>query len=123
MVEWIRLLEEFVYFRKLEDDDLIFPAFGFYGKMRTGQAISHDFFQSLIDKYTKAAGATPQAGRFTTHCFRRGGPQHRLLFADPWESWSIIVIRDWVGWAEGEYVRHFLFILQILTESLCSATQ
>ncbi|KAF9114992.1 hypothetical protein BGX30_006422, partial [Mortierella sp. GBA39] len=40
-------------------------------------------------------------GRFTTHCFRRGGAQYRFMFAK--EKWSRKAVKWRGGWSEGEW--------------------
>ncbi|KAF9084375.1 hypothetical protein BGX27_003824, partial [Mortierella sp. AM989] len=57
----------------------------------------------LLDQYTSEAGILEgKHGRYTTHCFRRGGAQHRFMFAK--EKWSLKAIKWWGGWSEGEGV-------------------
>jgi hypothetical protein len=38
--------------------------------------------------------------KLTTHCFRRGGAQHRFFYAR--HPWSLTSIRAWGGWSKGE---------------------
>jgi hypothetical protein len=38
--------------------------------------------------------------KYTTHCLRRGGAQHRFLFAK--ERWTLTDIKNWGGWARGD---------------------
>jgi hypothetical protein len=37
---------------------------------------------------------------YTTHCFRRGGAQHRFFHAKT--RWTLTEIKAWGGWAKGE---------------------
>lgn len=38
--------------------------------------------------------------KFTLHCFRRGGCQHRFFLSD--KGWPLVVIKWWGGWSKGE---------------------
>lgn len=38
--------------------------------------------------------------KYTTHCFRRGGAQHRFFYAK--KRWNLTAVRAWGGWAHGE---------------------
>ncbi|KIM42896.1 hypothetical protein M413DRAFT_70267 [Hebeloma cylindrosporum] len=103
--EWICFLEE-IYGRPLEPDDYIFPAMGANGIIQPREPLSHDTVQKYIDEFTSGAGiAQGTAGRFSTHCFRRGGAQYYFMFAPVGQRWSLRKVRWWGGWAEGEHVR------------------
>lgn len=65
--------------------------------------MSSDMAQKMITKFAEAAGI-PNAGNFTTHCFRRGGAQYRFMFAPIGKRWTLAKIRWWGGWADGEKV-------------------
>jgi hypothetical protein len=41
-----------------------------------------------------------KAYKYTLHCFRRGGCQHRYFHTYP--SWPIEAIKRWGGWSESE---------------------
>ncbi|KAJ7764215.1 hypothetical protein B0H16DRAFT_1718156 [Mycena metata] len=52
-------------------------------------------------------------GKFTTHCFRRGGAQYRFLWAD--RRWSLKVVKWWGGWSSNENVGTLMrYLLQEL---------
>jgi len=79
--------------------------------------MSQEYIQSLITKFTHAAGLEKN---YTTHCFRRGGAQYRFMFAPVGERWSLNVIRWWGGWAKGEHVRSAMSTdHSMLTNSAC----
>lgn len=42
-------------------------------------------------------------GKFTTHCFRRGGAQYRFMWAG--QKWSLKAVKWWGGWSSNENVR------------------
>lgn len=100
--EWIDCLKV-VYGSELMPGDFIFPAFS-DGKLQRGVPISHDVIQQWILHFTSNAGVTAVGGKFTTHCFRRGGAQYRFMFAPIGKRWSLSTVRWWGGWAVGEHV-------------------
>jgi hypothetical protein len=57
----------------------------------------------LINEMAEAA-KVPGAGKFTTHCFRRGGAQYRFMFAPLGQRWTLARVRWWGGWALREKV-------------------
>jgi len=87
--------------RKLELHEHIFPYISSNCQIHPNRVMSQDYIQSLITKFTHAAGLEKN---YTTHCFRRGGAQYRFMFAPVGERWSLNVIRWWGGWAKGEHV-------------------
>ncbi|KAF9940242.1 hypothetical protein BGZ65_007656 [Modicella reniformis] len=96
---WIGWMEE--NSRRLQPDDFIFPALDAKGRMKIKEAFSTTRIQALLDKYTGATGLlSGRNGRYTTHCFRRGGAQHRFMVAS--EKWSLKAVKWWGGWSEGE---------------------
>ena len=57
--------------------------------------------------------------KFTTHCFRRGGAQHRFSHADPKYRWSLTMIKRWGGWSASD--NNDVLIKYLLNET-CHAT-
>ncbi|KAF9203533.1 hypothetical protein BGZ49_006312 [Haplosporangium sp. Z 27] len=98
---WLRYLEGCMK-RPLSDDDLIFPSLDSDGFPNIGDKFSYARLQKLLDTITREAGLLENRknGKYTTHCFRRGGAQHRFMFAD--EKWSLKAVKWWGGWSEGE---------------------
>ena len=86
---------------KLESHEYIFPYISPNCQIHTTWAMSHEYIQSLITKFTTAAGLEKN---YTTHCFRRGGAQYHFMFAPTKDRWSLNIIRWWGGWAKGEHV-------------------
>jgi hypothetical protein len=87
--------------RVLKPEDLIFPGLDKQGRPKIGERFSATRIQNILVKFTEATGHLEgRNGRFTTHCFRRGGAQHRFMFAD--EKWSLKAVKWWGGWSEGE---------------------
>ncbi|KAF9098528.1 hypothetical protein BGX27_000785 [Mortierella sp. AM989] len=54
----------------------------------------------LDDVATESGLAIDSNGRYTTHCFRRGGAQHCFMFIA--EKWSLKAVRWWEGWSGSE---------------------
>ncbi|KAF9918210.1 hypothetical protein BX616_009928 [Lobosporangium transversale] len=98
---WIKWLEK--NSRALHPEDFVFPSLDNKGRVKLKEAFSHPKIQSLLDEFTDAANLLAERnGRYTTHCFRRGGAQHRFMFAK--EKWSLKAVKWWGGWSEGEGV-------------------
>ncbi|KAF9080089.1 hypothetical protein BGX27_005729, partial [Mortierella sp. AM989] len=58
------------------------------GRVKLMDPFMHSRVQSFLDRFTKGAGLLDDRnGRYTAHCFRRGGAQYRFMFAD--EKWSL----------------------------------
>jgi hypothetical protein len=82
--------------RKLNQEEYIFPSFKkVSGNMDTSNHISHDFFKKIL----LTVGSGEENG-YTLHCFRRGGSQHRFVYAA--EKWSIRSCQWWGGWSDGD---------------------
>lgn len=103
LLDWLDFYETHLLKRPLGPEDYIFPSMNTYGKAYPHQPISSDVVQKMINEFAKNAGIRG-AGRFTTHCFRRGGAQYRFMFAPIGQRWTLARIRWWGGWAIGEHV-------------------
>lgn len=103
MLNWLDYLE-LLLGRPLRSDDYIFPQVSVNGTVDSARNITANAVQNTIAEWAKAAGL-PSWARFTTHCFRRGGAQYRFMYAPVDERWTLMIIRWWGGWAEGEKVR------------------
>jgi hypothetical protein len=101
--------------RPLVADDYMFPMIATNGVIYCKTPISHDTVTKHLTTFTKSVGLT---GKFSTHCFRRGGAQYRFMFAPLGQRWSLTVIRWWGGWAEGEHVSIELFLFTICYRQL-----
>lgn len=99
LTAWVKWLER--HARPLQPDDYVFPCMDLKGRAKIKEPFSHSRIQSILDDFTKEAGLLANRnGRFSTHCFRRGGAQHRFMFAE--EKWSLKAVKWWGGWSEGE---------------------
>ena len=79
----------------------MFPALDAQGRIKFQEALSQTRVQGWLDQLTNQTGLLARRnGRFTTHCFRRGGAQFRFMFAK--EKWSLKAVKWWGGWTEGE---------------------
>jgi hypothetical protein len=96
---WLSHLESLMG-RPLHEGDFLFPAIASTGKLKIGEKISRTGFKTfIIDCSGVLKGHN---GKFTTHCFRRGGVQYRFMWAK-WK-WSLKAIKWWGGWSSGERV-------------------
>lgn len=95
---------ERIYGRKLKDGDFIFPAITKTGQPKMGGgSVTKTFMDNLLVEMVAKCGLMSERrgqGKFTTHCWRRGGAQYRFMFADV--RWSLTVVTWWGGWAKGE---------------------
>ncbi|KAF9971837.1 hypothetical protein BGZ75_001744, partial [Mortierella antarctica] len=89
--------------RALHPEDYVFPALDMKGRIKIKEQLSPTRVQTLLDQFSGDADLlNGRNGRFTTHCFRRGGAQYRFMFAK--EKWSLKALKWWGGWSEGERV-------------------
>ncbi|KAF9960865.1 hypothetical protein BGZ65_011609 [Modicella reniformis] len=96
---WLKHLERIG--RPLLPQDLVFPALDKKGRAKIMEGFAPTRIQSLLDHFTQATALIEgRNGRYTTHCFRRGGAQHRFMFAT--EKWSLKAVKWWGGWSEDE---------------------
>ncbi|KAK5820671.1 hypothetical protein F5H01DRAFT_404160 [Linnemannia elongata] len=99
LLEWLDWME--AQGRQLQPDDFVFPALDAKGRIKYQEALSQPRIQGWLDQLTNQSGLLARRnGRFTTHCFRRGGAQFRFMFAK--EKWSLKAVKWWGGWSEGE---------------------
>jgi hypothetical protein len=99
---WLNHLESLMG-HPLHDGDFLFPAIASTGKLKIGEKISHTGFKTFMTEIIECSGVLKgRNGKFTTHCFRRGGAQYRFMWAK--RKWSLKVIKWWGGWSSGERV-------------------
>jgi hypothetical protein len=92
--------------RPLTTEDYIFPALAPTGLLKFGEAASHSGIEALLERVVqKSLVMNWQTGKFTTHCFRRGGAQYRFMWADC--KWSLKAVKWWGGWSSSEKVCPF----------------
>ncbi len=102
MSRWLRHLEQLLQ-RPLTENDFIFPAISSTGKLKFGEPASRTGFESLMDEIVKGSGVLgDRNGKFTTHCFRRGGAQYRFMWAS--RRWSLKAVKWWGGWSSNDNV-------------------
>ncbi|KAJ7778003.1 hypothetical protein DFH07DRAFT_766219 [Mycena maculata] len=89
--------------RPLRGTDFVFPAIASTGQLKIGECTSRSGFESLLDDVVERSGVMKgRNGKFTTHCFRRGGAQYRFLWAE--RKWSLKAVKRWGGWSSNENV-------------------
>jgi hypothetical protein len=102
MTRWLIHLRDLML-RPLEDDDYVFPAIASTGLLKFGEHTSRSGFETLMDSIIEPSGVmNGRNGKFTTHCFRRGGAQYRFMWAD--RKWSLKAVKWWGGWSSSENV-------------------
>jgi hypothetical protein len=91
--------------RPLLKNDFIFPALSSTGDLKFGEAMTRSGIEALLESVVqKSSIMIDRTGKFTTHCFRRGGAQYRFMWAD--HKWSLKAVKWWGGWSSSEKV-HF----------------
>lgn len=106
MGKWLDYLQGQMQ-RSLDPSDYIFPAIASTGQLKYGEAISRSAFENLMEEIVDGSGILAgREGRFTTHCFRRGGAQYRFMWAK--RKWSLKAVKWWGGWSSSENVSRAL---------------
>jgi hypothetical protein len=105
--------------RPLHRDDYIFPGIAATGKLKIGSPVGRSEIEKMLDLFVAGAGLLDQrSGKFTTHCFRRGGAQWCFMWR-PDRKWSLKAIKWWGGWAPSESVRVVPFVSESVVPSTC----
>ncbi|KAG0094482.1 hypothetical protein BGZ93_007150 [Podila epicladia] len=87
--------------RPPQDEDFLFPQLTSDGGIQHDKPFSATQFSNLLNKYARNAGLMDHRyNLLDTHCFRRGGAQHRLMYAQ--DLWPFKAIKWWGGWSERE---------------------
>jgi len=111
MTRWLSHLQDLVP-RSLEDDDYVFPAIASTGLLKFGEHTTRSGFETLMDSIIEPSGVmNGRNGKFTTHCFRRGGAQYRFMWAN--RKWSLKAVKWGGGWSSNENVRILNYELAI----------
>jgi hypothetical protein len=91
---WIIFLEKIMK-RKLQSNEYLFPLYNSKGgKLDSLNPTTKPFFRSILD----TVGGLNHG--YTMHCFRRGGGQHKFLYAA--KKWTLRSCKWWGGWSAGE---------------------
>ncbi|KAJ7247425.1 hypothetical protein B0H12DRAFT_1072938 [Mycena haematopus] len=89
--------------RPLQGTDFVFPAIASTGQLKFGECTSRSGFETFLEDAVEKSGVMKgRNGKFTTHCFRRGGAQYRFLWAE--RKWSLKAVKWWGGWSSNENV-------------------
>ncbi|KAG5649416.1 hypothetical protein H0H81_004005 [Sphagnurus paluster] len=114
MSEWLNHLQSLLG-RPLDGGDFIFPGIASTGKLKFGEPTSRSGFESLMDDIVDGSGVLKgRNGKFTTHCFRRGGAQYRFMWAP--RLWSLKAVKWWGGWSSKDQVGTIMcYLLDELT--------
>jgi hypothetical protein len=80
-VNWLSHLEILIG-HPLNKDNFLFPALAATGKLKIDEKISHTGWETFMADIIKHSGVLKgQNGKFTMHCFRRGGAQYQFMWA------------------------------------------
>ncbi|KAJ7050595.1 hypothetical protein C8F01DRAFT_1377498 [Mycena amicta] len=94
---------EHILHRPLTGADYVFPAIASTGQIKFGEPTNRSTFETLLDTIVAQSNVLRgRNGRFTTHCFRRGGAQYRFLWAE--RKWSLKAVKWWGGWSSNDNV-------------------
>lgn len=100
---WIQHLSNEMQ-RPLTKDDFIFPGLASTGRLKFGSSVTRADIEKLLVFYVNGGGLLlNRRGKFTTHCFRRGGAQWCFMW-QPRRKWSLKAVKWWGGWAPTESV-------------------
>src|SRR6266446_1389442 len=137
MHNWLAHLQKKIP-RPLEDDDYIFLGISSTRQLKFGEGpISRTAFETLLENIVSDSGVLEgRNGKFTTHCFWRGGCQYNCtpIFASTaplnhpfsrvmWApvKWSLKAVKWWGGWLSnnniGTIMRYLLDELMTFEES------
>ncbi|KAJ3828168.1 hypothetical protein F5880DRAFT_1672711 [Lentinula raphanica] len=102
MTAWVTHLQTLLQ-RPLMNTDYVFPGIASTGQLKFGENTSRMGIENLLESIVEASGLMKgRSGKFTTHCFRRGGAQYRFMWAD--HKWSLKAVKWWGGWSSNENV-------------------
>ncbi|KAF8325729.1 hypothetical protein F5887DRAFT_1085236 [Amanita rubescens] len=114
LLNWVSYQQGLIA-RPLGVDDLIFPAIASTGQIKFGVPTSRSGFEAIMDDIVQKSGVMQgRNGKFTTHCFRRGGAQYRFMYAP--RKWSLKAVKWWGGWSSNDNVNTIMrYLLEELT--------
>lgn len=113
MGNWLSYLESQMQ-RPLQPNDYIFPSIASTGLLKLGEPISRSSFENLMESIVVGSGVLEgRHGKFTTHCFRRGGAQYRFMWAK--RKWSLKAVKWWGGWSSSENVSDLINMLNVFS--------
>ena len=102
LLNWVAYQQGLIA-RPLGVDDVVFPALASTGQIKFGVPTSRSGFEAIMDVIVQKSGVMQgRNGKFTTHCFRRGGAQYRFMYAP--RKWSLKAVKWWGGWSSSDNV-------------------
>ncbi|KAF5365299.1 hypothetical protein D9758_005473 [Tetrapyrgos nigripes] len=116
LTAWKDHLEMHLLKRPLESEDYLFPSIASNRKSQRVEftiPVSPETTKKMVNQYAESVGL-PGAGKYTTHCFRRGGAQYRFMYAPPGQRWTLAMVKWWGGWSPNE--RHNTLVRYLLDE-------
>jgi hypothetical protein len=88
------------------ESDFIFPMIQSNGILNYGRSMTLSPVLKALKEACKESGLTDSLPKhidvsWTTHAFRRGGAQHRFMYAS--YRWSLSDLKNWGGWTEKDH--------------------
>ena len=81
--------------RPILPSDRLFPRLKMDGNISFGYQMTSEDVNKFLAKFADKAGMLVyRDGKFTSHCFRRGGAQHRFIHAA--KTWNLQAVKWWV---------------------------
>ncbi|KAF8174867.1 hypothetical protein BJ912DRAFT_931306 [Pholiota molesta] len=111
---WLEYLQKHTP-RQILPSDPLFPAMASTGKLKIGEQMSKTGFDRLLEQVVEESDVLDgRPGKFTTHCFRRGGCQYRFMWVE--NPWSLKAVKWWGGWSSNDSVGTIMrYLLDELT--------
>lgn len=111
---WLEYLQKHTP-RQILPSDPLFPAMASTGKLKIGEQMSKTGFDRLLEQVVQESDVLDgRPGKFTTHCFRRGGCQYRFMWVE--NPWSLKAVKWWGGWSSNDSVGTIMrYLLDELT--------
>lgn len=105
---WIKMYRTLLK-RELQPNEPIFPRSDEKTeKLEFGEKMTQQTFMVTVNTVVRSCGIIPrnaagnELGKFTAHCYRRGGAQHRFVTGKT--RWPLDVVKLWGGWGTGDDV-------------------
>ena len=70
-------------------EEFVFPAVGANGVVQPSEPLTQDNVQKMLSEATAGSGIE---GKYSMHCFRRGGAQHWFIRTPDGEKWNMDVV-------------------------------
>ncbi|KIM59474.1 hypothetical protein SCLCIDRAFT_126112, partial [Scleroderma citrinum Foug A] len=89
LLTWIRWVEYVHLGCPMAGGDFVFPAVGANGVDQPSEPLTQDNIQKMLSDATAGSGIE---GKYSMHCFCRGGVQHWFIHTPDGEKWNMDVV-------------------------------